>query len=94
VSPCTLGTFSVKESLRVLWARFVRCGRESVSLCFGHALVSKRVFPCALGTFIVKREYLCFGHDSYDAAERECVCFLVLWVRLVSKSVSLYFGYA
>jgi hypothetical protein len=39
----------------VLWAR----------------LVSKeRVFPCALGTFSVKREYLYFGYDSYDAVER------------------------
>jgi hypothetical protein len=64
--------------------------RESISLCFGHDLVLKRVFPCTLGTFSIKECLLVLWCDSYNTAERvfpcalgtfsvkEKVCFLVL----------------
>jgi hypothetical protein len=46
VFPCTLGTFSINERLLVLWCdsyNAVERERESISLCFGHDLVSKSV---------------------------------------------------
>jgi hypothetical protein len=52
VFPCALGTFSVNERLLVLWCDSYNAAereRESISLCFGHDIVSKSVS-------------LCFGH--------------------------------
>jgi hypothetical protein len=68
VFPCALGTFSIKERERllVLWCDSYNAAereRESISLCFGHDLVLKRVSPYTLGTFSVKESVsLYFGH--------------------------------
>jgi hypothetical protein len=50
------------------------------------AEVLAHIFRTILGAFSGCFEW-CFGHDSYNAAEREREYFLVLWARLVSKSV-------
>ena len=63
--------------------------------------IKESVFPCTLGTFSIKDYLLVFRYDSYNAVERvfPCAlgtfsikreCFLVLWVRLVSKRECIY----
>jgi hypothetical protein len=91
--PCTLGTFSVKESVSLYF------GYVSVKECFlvlWVHLALKRVFPCALGTFSVKKRECVSTSASVQfvrcGRERESIS-LCFGHDLVSKSVSLYFGY-